>query len=127
MTERFNNRAGFTVPTKYLSMQGTEREVSGKFTWDFVFPIFKHCLLNYLCLVFVKSATMDGPETPVFNLCVEKDTRVVALPVLETLLLMFFKPGPLPHSPRPASEPGWCLFIYRDKSLVMILGLSTHQ
>lgn len=107
MTERFNDRVGFTVPTKYLrGKTQREREVSGKFTWDFLFPIFKHCLLNYSCLIFVKSAPLDGPETPVFNLYVEKDTRVVVLPDLETLLFMRFKPRPLPHSPRPASEPG---------------------
>lgn len=40
----------------------------------FVFPIFKHCLFNYLRLIFVKSATLDGP---VFYLYVEKDARMV--------------------------------------------------
>lgn len=54
----------------------TERGVNSKITWDFVSPVFEHCHFNYLCLIFVKSATLDGLGTPVFYLCVEKDTRV---------------------------------------------------
>lgn len=39
-----------------------EGEGRGRFTRGFVFPIFKHCLLNYLPLIFVKSATLDDPD-----------------------------------------------------------------
>lgn len=67
------------------------REPSSKCTWDFVFHNFKHCLLNYLCLIFVKSATLDGPETLVFYLYVDKDARGPALPILETVLLTCFE------------------------------------
>lgn len=65
-----------------------EREKSSKFTWDFAFSIFKHCLFNYLRLIFVKSVTLDGPEIPVLYLSVEKDAGAVALPILESGLLM---------------------------------------
>lgn len=69
-----------TCPWRCKGHKGTERVLSSKFTWGFVFPILKHCLLNYWHLIFVEGATLDGPEIPVFYLHVEKATRVVALP-----------------------------------------------
>lgn len=94
---------GLTQPVVYKRGRDAEREVNSRFTRDFVFPGFKHCLLNYLCLIFVESATLDGSETPVFYLYMKKDAGMVMLSILEAVLLMCFRPKS--HYLIPLIEP----------------------